>query len=80
MKVILQIHRKPAKLSLAEASSLMYAGLTAWSALQVTGELLVLPSRGRRVLVLGASGGVGTLAVQMLKAWVAEVHIDYIVL
>ncbi|KAG8281610.1 Reticulon-4-interacting protein 1, mitochondrial [Homalodisca vitripennis] len=67
------IHRKPANLNVAEASCLLYAGLTAWSALQITGELLVLPPKGRRVLVLGGSGGVGTLAVQMLKAWGADV-------
>lgn len=52
----------------------MYTGLTAWSALKVTGGLFVLPSKGKRVLVLGASGGVGTVAVQLLKAWEAEVR------
>lgn len=58
---------------MAEASSLLYTGLTAWSALQVTGGLGVLPAQGKRVLVIGASGGVGTIAVQLLKAWKVDV-------
>ncbi|XP_054263827.1 reticulon-4-interacting protein 1 homolog, mitochondrial-like [Macrosteles quadrilineatus] len=67
------VHRKPEKLKDSEASCLLYAGLTAWSALKITGELMVLSPQGRSVLVLGASGGVGSLAVQMLNAWGAQV-------
>jgi NADPH:quinone reductase len=52
----------PDKVSFAEASTLPVAGLTAMYALEQNGAVL-----GRRVLVTGASGGVGHLAVEMAK-------------
>ncbi|KAK2576135.1 hypothetical protein KPH14_007465 [Odynerus spinipes] len=65
--------RRPQNLSYTEAASILYAGLTAWSALWITGGLCYKTSIGtrlnRRVLVLGGSGGVGTMAIQLLKAW-----------
>jgi|ERR1712137_55258 len=63
---------KPPHLSMEEATSIPYAGLTAWSALSITAELCV-GSRGKQVLVLGASGGVGSIAVQLLKSWGSSV-------
>ncbi|KAL6255121.1 hypothetical protein P5V15_013451 [Pogonomyrmex californicus] len=61
------------KLSHVEAASILYAGLTAWSALWITGGLYyktaIVTKLNRRVLVMGGSGGVGTLAIQLLKAW-----------
>ena len=59
---------KPSHLSMEEAASIPYAGLTAWSALSITSELCIA-SRGKLVLILGASGGVGSIAVQLLKSW-----------
>ena len=50
----------PEGVGFTEAASLPIAGLTALRALRVGGPLL-----GRRVLVTGASGGVGRLAVQL---------------
>ncbi|KAE8747807.1 hypothetical protein FOCC_FOCC005420 [Frankliniella occidentalis] len=67
------IRTKPKSLNMEEAASIMYAAVTAWSALRITGDLLVTGARGKRILVLGASGGVGSVAVQMAKAWGAEV-------
>jgi NADPH:quinone reductase-like Zn-dependent oxidoreductase len=61
--------RKPASLSHVEAAALPLAGLTAWQALFVHGNL----SRGRRVLIHGAGGGVGSLAVQLARAANAQV-------
>jgi len=55
---------RPAGLSEVEAAGLPLAGLTAWQALvDIAG---VQP--GQRVLVHGAAGGVGHLAVQIAKA------------
>jgi NADPH:quinone reductase-like Zn-dependent oxidoreductase len=59
-----QLARTPHALADVEAAALPLAGLTAWQALVETAE--VRP--GQRVLVLGAAGGVGHLAVQIAKA------------
>ncbi|XP_049808692.1 reticulon-4-interacting protein 1 homolog, mitochondrial [Schistocerca nitens] len=67
------VQRKPRNLNRVEAASLLYTGVTAWSALKISGDLFLLPAHGRRVLVLGGSGGVGTVAVQLLKAWGTQV-------
>nr|CAD7401812.1 unnamed protein product [Timema poppensis] len=67
------LHKKPSNLTSVEAGSMLYTSVTAWAALKVSGDLLFLPSRGKRVLVLGGSGGVGTAAIQMLRAWGAHV-------
>lgn len=55
---------KPGRLSHVEAAALPMPGLTAWQGLFDHGRL----RRGERVLVLGARGGVGHVAVQ-LAAW-----------
>lgn len=52
----------PENVSFAAASALPVAGLTALYALEQGGQLL-----GRRVLVTGASGGVGLFAIQLAK-------------
>lgn len=55
--------RKPATLGFSEAAALPLAGLTAYQSLHDAGQL----ARGERVLVLGASGGVGGFAVQLAR-------------
>jgi len=55
---------KPAGLSQVESAALPLAGLTAWQGLFVHGEL----QANQRVLILGATGGVGHLATQ-LATW-----------
>ncbi len=60
---------KPAGLSHAEAAALPMGGLTAWQALFVHGRL----TRGERLLVTGARGGVGHIAVQLARHAGAEV-------
>lgn len=52
---------KPASLSFVEAASIATVIQTAWQALFTLGHL----QAGQRVLIHGASGGVGTLAVQL---------------
>jgi NADPH:quinone reductase-like Zn-dependent oxidoreductase len=60
---------KPANLSFEEAAAVPISGLTALQA--VRDRARVEP--GQHVLVIGASGGVGTFAVQIAKAFGAEV-------
>ncbi|MEV6058169.1 NADP-dependent oxidoreductase [Streptomyces sp. NPDC052107] len=55
---------KPAALSHAEAAALPMAGLVASQALVDTADV----REGQRVLVLGAAGGIGHIAVQVAKA------------
>jgi NADPH:quinone reductase-like Zn-dependent oxidoreductase len=62
----------PDNVSFADAAALPVAGLTALRALRTGG-----PSLGRRVLVTGASGGVGMFAVQL--ASVAGAHVTALV-
>jgi NADPH:quinone reductase-like Zn-dependent oxidoreductase len=58
------VARKPANLSFEEAAAVPGAALTALEALRDQGKL----EPGQRVLVNGASGGVGIFAVQLAKA------------
>jgi NADPH:quinone reductase-like Zn-dependent oxidoreductase len=60
---------KPANVSFEEAATVPVAGLTALQGLRDHGRL----QPGHSVLVNGASGGVGTFAVQIAKALGAEV-------
>jgi NADPH:quinone reductase-like Zn-dependent oxidoreductase len=61
--------RKPANVSFEEAASVPIAGLTALQGLREHGKV----QSGQRVLINGASGGVGTLAIQVAKALGADV-------
>jgi NADPH:quinone reductase-like Zn-dependent oxidoreductase len=64
-----QFARIPNELSFEEAAALPLAALTAWQALVETAEL----GPGQTILIHGASGGVGHLAVQIAKARGANV-------
>lgn len=64
-----QLARKPAALGHNEAAAMSLAGLTAWQCLvDVAGV-----KAGDRVLVHGAAGGVGHVAVQIARALGAQV-------
>ena len=61
--------RKPARLSFEQAAAVPVSGVTALKALRDKAKV----QPGQKVLVVGAGGGVGTLAVQIAKAFGAEV-------
>lgn len=64
-----RLARKPAGLSFEEAAVVPVSATTALQALTDVGRV----ERGQQVLVTGASGGVGSYAVQLAKAFGAEV-------
>ncbi|XP_076026690.1 NAD(P)H oxidoreductase RTN4IP1, mitochondrial [Genypterus blacodes] len=70
-----EVSHKPKLLSHAEAAAVPYVASTAWSALVNTGGLTEENCANKRILILGGSGGVGTFAIQMLKAWGAHVTV-----
>src|SRR5918997_6242771 len=60
---------KPANLTFEQAATIPLAGMTAIQGLRDAGQI----RPGHHVLIIGASGGVGTLAVQLAKYFGANV-------
>jgi NADPH:quinone reductase-like Zn-dependent oxidoreductase len=76
-----QVNRKPKSLDHIKAAAVPLAGLTAWQGLFDHGKL----QPGEKVLIQGASGGVGTFAIQFAKwkgafviATSSEKNIDFL--
>lgn len=63
------IASKPANLSFEQAAAVPISGVTALTALRNVGKV----QRGQRVLIIGAAGAVGGFAVQLAKAFGANV-------
>uniref|UniRef100_A0AAX7TZN1 NAD(P)H oxidoreductase RTN4IP1, mitochondrial n=1 Tax=Astatotilapia calliptera TaxID=8154 RepID=A0AAX7TZN1_ASTCA len=70
-----EVSHKPKVLSHIEAASIPYVANTSLSALVNGGGLCRDSSSNKRVLITGGSGGVGTFAIQLLKAWGAHVTV-----
>jgi NADPH:quinone reductase-like Zn-dependent oxidoreductase len=64
-----KLARKPANLTFDQAAVVAVSGLTALQSVRDVGRV----EAGQHVLIVGASGGVGTFAVQIAKASGAEV-------
>ena len=64
-----QLAAKPAALSFEQAAVVPISGFAALQGLRDVGEI----KAGQKVLVIGAAGGVGSFAVQLAKAFGAEV-------
>ena len=60
---------KPAKVTFEQAASIPLAGLTALQGLRKAGKI----QPGEKILINGATGGVGTFAVQIAKSFGAHV-------
>ena len=64
---------KPKDITHREAAALPWVAVTTWTALVKRAGLDKHNTRGKRVLVHGGAGGVGSFAIQLLKSWGAEV-------
>ena len=58
-----ELYKKPQNISFEEAAGIPLAGQTALQAMRDIGKL----GQGKKILINGASGGVGTLAIQIAK-------------
>ena len=63
------VGRKPAKLNFAEAAALPLTSITAWESLydRLGISMNKTENEGKTILIIGAAGGVGSIAVQLAK-------------
>lgn len=61
------VGKKPASLGFAAAAALPLTAITAWELLFHRLGLAQSPEEQRRVLIVGAAGGVGSIALQLLR-------------
>ncbi|KAJ1372319.1 hypothetical protein KIN20_034450 [Parelaphostrongylus tenuis] len=59
----------PTNLDFPQAAAMPYVANTAWAALVTVARMNPRSKPTERVLIHGGAGGVGTMAIQMLKAW-----------
>jgi reticulon-4-interacting protein 1, mitochondrial len=63
----------PKSLDWRQAAAFPFAGLTAWTALVVHCGLTPENTPGKKIIIPRGAGGVGSYAIQLMKAWGAEV-------
>ena len=68
-----EVYFKPDNTNHREAACLPFIAVTVWTALVKRAGLTKHTTQGKRVLVHGGAGGVGSFAIQLLKSWGAEV-------
>lgn len=68
-----EISLKPKSISHAEAAALPFVAATTFSSLVSLGGLSEKITRKKRILIFAGSGGIGSFAIQLMKAWGAEV-------
>ncbi len=80
-----EVAHMPVALTFVEAASLPFVALTAWSALVGQAGLNAASAGNKRVMITRGAGGVGSFAIQLLKAWGAYVvttcssrNVDYV--
>ena len=64
---------KPESLSFQQAASLPYVACSVWQALVGSAGLTSDNAKAKKVFVQGGAGGIGSFAIQLLKAWGAQV-------
>jgi NADPH:quinone reductase-like Zn-dependent oxidoreductase len=60
---------KPKSLDYQDAAAVPFAALTAWTALVKAAGLNEKTTSGKRVVIPRGAGGVGSIAIQLIKAW-----------
>jgi NADPH:quinone reductase-like Zn-dependent oxidoreductase len=64
---------RPRNLTDIEAASLPYVALTAWTALVSLAGITPENAAGKKIIIPRGAGGVGNVAIQVMKAWGAHV-------
>jgi len=68
-----EIALKPKSASHVESAALPFVAATTFSSLVMLGGLTEKSARKKRILIFAGSGGIGSFAIQLMKAWGAEV-------
>ncbi|XP_038057611.1 uncharacterized protein LOC119729155 isoform X2 [Patiria miniata] len=63
------VSQKPSSLTHVQSAALGYVAMTTWGALVKTAVLGPDKTAGKRVLILAGTGGIGSFAIQLVKAW-----------
>lgn len=68
-----EVKLKPNQFTPSQAAAIPYVACTIWDALVSKAGLTAENAKGKKVFVQGGAGGIGSVAIQLLKAWGAYV-------